>query len=55
MQSKDPFTEPKTVVNYFDVDFDLQVQVAGARLSRRVLNGAAFRSVSSSRNFLIYV
>ncbi|KLO16271.1 glucose oxidase [Schizopora paradoxa] len=45
--STNPFTEPKTVVNYFNVDYDLQVQVAGARLSRRVLNGAAFNSFST--------
>ncbi|TFK48008.1 alcohol oxidase [Heliocybe sulcata] len=35
--STDPFAKPKTTVNYFGVDFDMSVQVAGARLSRRVL------------------
>lgn len=46
LQSNDAFEEPETVVNYFSVDFDLDIQVAGARLARRVLNGEEFKSVS---------
>ena len=37
VKSANPFTKPKIQVNYFSVDFDLQVQIAGARLARRVL------------------
>lgn len=36
-QSKDPFTKPLTKVNYFSVDVDLDIQVAGARLARKIL------------------
>ena len=36
-QSSDPFEKPSVNVNYFSVDWDLDVQIAGARLSRRIL------------------
>ena len=36
-QSSDPFEKPSVNVNYFSIDWDLDVQIAGARLSRRVL------------------
>ena len=36
-QSNDPFQKPTVTVNYFDVDWDLDVQVATARLSRRAM------------------
>ncbi|KAL5534916.1 hypothetical protein ACEPAF_3006 [Sanghuangporus sanghuang] len=41
------FTKPEVNVNWFSVDFDLAVQIAGARLSRRVLNNTAFDTISS--------
>ncbi|KAL5495905.1 hypothetical protein ACEPAI_1369 [Sanghuangporus weigelae] len=41
------FTKPEVNVNWFSIDFDLAVQIAGARLSRRVLNNAAFDPISS--------
>lgn len=45
-QSSDPFVLPAVNVNYFNVDFDLSVQIAGARLSRRILNSAPLKLVS---------
>ncbi|KZT24335.1 GMC oxidoreductase [Neolentinus lepideus HHB14362 ss-1] len=44
--STDAFTKPNVTVNYFGVDFDLSVQVAGARLSRRVLASPPLSSIS---------
>ncbi|KAL5534873.1 hypothetical protein ACEPAG_1338 [Sanghuangporus baumii] len=41
------FTKPEVNVNWFSVDFDLAIQIAGARLSRRVLNNDAFDTISS--------
>jgi len=35
--STSAFTKPKISVNYFSVPYDLSVQIAGARLSRRIL------------------
>ncbi|KAF8512302.1 hypothetical protein BU17DRAFT_69287 [Hysterangium stoloniferum] len=34
--STNPFTKPAVTVNYFSIDYDLSVQVAGARLSRKI-------------------
>ncbi|KAJ6559281.1 hypothetical protein B0H10DRAFT_2240528 [Mycena sp. CBHHK59/15] len=45
--STDPFTYPTIKVNYFSVSFDLDVQVAGARLSRRILTSPPLSSLSS--------
>jgi len=45
--SNNPFSKPQINVNYFGVDFDLDVQVAGARLSRRILTGAPLSSLST--------
>ncbi|EJC99473.1 FAD-linked reductase, C-terminal domain-containing protein [Fomitiporia mediterranea MF3/22] len=39
------FTDPKVTVNWFDIDYDLDVQTAGARLGRRVLNNKALASI----------
>jgi choline dehydrogenase len=38
--SVDPFTKPSVVANYFSIDFDLDVQVAAARLSRKIFSTA---------------
>ncbi|TFK24579.1 glucose oxidase [Coprinopsis marcescibilis] len=35
--SSNPFVKPQVRVNYFGVDFDMDVQIAASRLSRRVL------------------
>ena len=37
-QSSDPFTKPAVNVNYFGVDWDLDIQIAGARVSRKILS-----------------
>ncbi|KAJ6629414.1 glucose oxidase [Mycena sp. CBHHK59/15] len=47
IRSTDPFTHPTIKVNYFSVSFDLDVQVAGARLSRRILTSPPLSSLSS--------
>ncbi|EJC99457.1 glucose oxidase [Fomitiporia mediterranea MF3/22] len=39
------FTDPKVTVNWFDVDYDLDVQTAGGRLGRKVLNHKALASI----------
>ncbi|KAH9851989.1 alcohol oxidase [Lenzites betulinus] len=44
--SNDPFIKPSINVNYFSVDFDLSVQIAGARLSRRVLHSPPLSTLS---------
>ncbi|KAI8969674.1 alcohol oxidase [Trametes punicea] len=46
IQSNDPFTKPSVNVNYFSVDFDLSVQIAGARLSRKLLASPPLSSLS---------
>ncbi|KAJ7474773.1 hypothetical protein FB451DRAFT_1558052 [Mycena latifolia] len=45
--SKDPFTYPAIKVNYFGVGMDLDMQVAGARLARRILTTAPLSSLST--------
>ncbi|KAJ6462721.1 hypothetical protein DFH09DRAFT_573237 [Mycena vulgaris] len=45
--SKDPFTYPTIKVNYFGVGMDLDMQVAGARLARRILTTAPLSSLST--------
>ena len=52
-QSADPFQKPTINVNYFAADFDLDVQVAGAKLSRTVLNTSPLRCVSFHLFFVI--
>ncbi|KAI0668760.1 alcohol oxidase [Trametes maxima] len=44
--SNNPFAKPEIKVNYFSVDFDLSVQVAGARLSRKILSSPPLSSLS---------
>ncbi|KAJ7708299.1 hypothetical protein B0H17DRAFT_971830 [Mycena rosella] len=45
--STDPFTYPTIKVNYFGVGMDLDMQVAGARLARRILTAAPLNSLST--------
>ncbi|KAJ7914389.1 hypothetical protein B0H13DRAFT_2232140 [Mycena leptocephala] len=40
-----PFTAPAIHANYFSVGLDLDVQVAGARLSRRILTSPPLNSL----------
>jgi choline dehydrogenase-like flavoprotein len=49
--SKDPFVKPKVTVNYFSVDFDLDVQVGGARLARKILSTNPMKSLSAGETF----
>ncbi|KAI5832425.1 alcohol oxidase [Schizophyllum commune Tattone D] len=46
IDSADPFQKPIINVNYFAADFDLDVQVAGAKLSRTVLNTSPLSDLS---------
>ncbi|KAI0638751.1 alcohol oxidase [Trametes polyzona] len=46
IKSNDPFAKPEIKVNYFSVDFDLSVQIAGARLSRKILATPPLSSLS---------
>ncbi|OJT13695.1 Glucose oxidase [Trametes pubescens] len=48
IKSSDPFVLPAVIVNYFSVDFDLSVQIAGARLSRRILSSPPLSTLSVS-------
>ncbi|KAH6904571.1 glucose oxidase [Coprinopsis sp. MPI-PUGE-AT-0042] len=45
--SSDPFTKPQVIVNYFSVDFDMEVQIAASRLTRRVLSTAPLSTLST--------
>ncbi|KAI0776230.1 glucose oxidase [Trametes elegans] len=45
--SANPFIRPSIHVNYFSVDFDLSVQAAGARLSRKVLASPPLSALST--------
>ncbi|KAK0217272.1 glucose oxidase [Armillaria fumosa] len=43
ISTTDPFTHPAVNVNYFSVDWDLDVQIASARLSRTILTSPPLR------------
>ncbi|KAG7096694.1 hypothetical protein E1B28_004108 [Marasmius oreades] len=45
--TSNPFTKPQVRVNYFSVDWDMDVQIAAARLSRRVLTSPPLSSLST--------
>ncbi|KAJ7763137.1 hypothetical protein DFH07DRAFT_939310 [Mycena maculata] len=45
--STDPFTYPTVKVNYFSVSMDLDMQVAGARLARRIITSPPLSSLST--------
>ncbi|KAF7368744.1 Glucose oxidase [Mycena venus] len=45
--STDPFVYPTIKVNYFSVPMDLDIQVAGARLSRRILTSPPLSQLST--------
>ena len=46
IQSTNPFAKPKVFVNFFSVAWDLTVQIAGARLSRRIFNTSPLECVT---------
>ncbi|RXK41352.1 hypothetical protein M231_01257 [Tremella mesenterica] len=48
--STDPFTYPAVDPRYFAADIDMQIQVAGLRLSRKVFQAAPLRSIVTSEN-----
>ena len=50
LQSTSVTTLPAVSVNWFSSPLDLAVQVAGARLSRRILNYSSFSSISSGES-----
>nr|6XUT_A Chain A, Oligosaccharide dehydrogenase [Trametes cinnabarina]6XUU_A Chain A, Oligosaccharide dehydrogenase [Trametes cinnabarina]6XUV_A Chain A, Oligosaccharide dehydrogenase [Trametes cinnabarina] len=43
--SNNPFAKPSVNVNYFSVDFDLTMHIAGARLSRKLLGSPPLSSL----------
>ncbi|KAJ6622846.1 hypothetical protein B0H10DRAFT_2162747 [Mycena sp. CBHHK59/15] len=45
--SADPFEYPNVFVNYFNVSFDLDIQVAGAQLVRKIYTTPPLRSLST--------
>ncbi|KAK7052557.1 glucose oxidase [Favolaschia claudopus] len=45
--STNAYTQPAIKVNYFGVSMDLDVQVAGARLSRRILSSPPLSSITA--------
>ncbi|CAK5284092.1 unnamed protein product [Mycena citricolor] len=47
IKSTDPFTYPKINVGYFSVPMDLDIQVAGARLARRILSSPPLSGLSA--------
>ncbi|KAM5530720.1 hypothetical protein V8D89_015613 [Ganoderma adspersum] len=48
ISSADPFKKPAVNVNYFSIDWDLDVQIAGARLARKVLSTSPLKDLRSS-------
>jgi hypothetical protein len=44
-QSADPFVYPNIHVNYFNVSFDLDVLVAGLKLTRKIFKTEPLRCV----------
>ncbi|THU77696.1 alcohol oxidase [Dendrothele bispora CBS 962.96] len=47
IQTNDPFVKPAVKVNYFSVDWDLDVQIASARLSREIITGSPLSELST--------
>ncbi|TFK33762.1 hypothetical protein BDQ12DRAFT_766091 [Crucibulum laeve] len=47
IKSNNPFTYPQINVNYFSVSLDLDIQVAGARLARKILTSPPLNSLST--------
>ncbi|KAG9089557.1 hypothetical protein FRC06_001487 [Ceratobasidium sp. 370] len=49
IRSNNPFTKPTITVNYFAVDFDLQTQIAGTRMARKILTTTPLSSLSNGK------
>ncbi|EJF58504.1 alcohol oxidase [Dichomitus squalens LYAD-421 SS1] len=49
IKSANPFQKPAVSVNYFSVDWDLDVQIAGARLSRKILATPPLANLRSAK------
>ncbi|KIY66412.1 GMC oxidoreductase [Cylindrobasidium torrendii FP15055 ss-10] len=47
ISNNDPFTKPTVTVNYFSVDWDLDVQVAACKLGRTILSSPPLSDLSS--------
>ncbi|KAK7442996.1 hypothetical protein VKT23_015943 [Stygiomarasmius scandens] len=47
IKSNDPFTKPTVNVNYFSVDWDLDVQVESARLAREIISSPPLSNLST--------
>ncbi|EJD48759.1 glucose oxidase [Auricularia subglabra TFB-10046 SS5] len=45
--STDPFVNPNVTVNFFSVDFDMQMQIESARLARRILSSLPLSSLTT--------
>ncbi|KAJ3767556.1 alcohol oxidase [Lentinula raphanica] len=45
--TNNPFTKPTVNVNYFGVDWDLDVQIGSARLARRIIDSSPLSSLST--------
>ncbi|KAK0474327.1 hypothetical protein EDD18DRAFT_1220920 [Armillaria luteobubalina] len=50
ISTTNPFIQPTINVNYFSVDWDLDVQIATARLSRRILSSPPLSQLSSGES-----
>ncbi|KAI0762282.1 alcohol oxidase [Fomes fomentarius] len=48
IKSNDPFAQPAVNVNYFGVDWDLDAQIAGSRLARKILSSPPLSNLRSS-------
>ncbi|KAF5371327.1 hypothetical protein D9758_004222 [Tetrapyrgos nigripes] len=47
IKSADPFTKPAVNVNYFSIDWDLDVQVESARLCRKIISSPPLSTLST--------
>lgn len=50
ISTTDPFTQPAINVNYFSVDWDLDVQIASSRLSRTILASPPLSDLSTGES-----
>lgn len=51
ISSSDPFKKPKVNVNFFSAPWDLTVQIAGARLTRKIFNTAPLSSLRVAETY----
>ncbi|WWD16664.1 hypothetical protein CI109_101094 [Kwoniella shandongensis] len=48
--STDPFTYPTVDPRYFSADIDMQIQIAGARMARKIFQAAPLRTIVTEEN-----